>query len=130
MSFTERVRYLSGIKDGWHDGDGFAPSKEVIGEVLSWSFRSDVIPIVPAFGYVYPLTEGGLIIESDIKDLCCSVIIRNDGSFEAYMFSMTSDLNITLTGKWGDDRSVYREIVDFFFKEFPYDKELLLLKNR
>lgn len=60
-SFYERLTELSKLKDGWLDGDGKAPSWEVLkaASVLGVALPMNIVP------RVYPTEAGGVSLEWD-----------------------------------------------------------------
>ena len=68
-----QLKELSEMKDGWHDGEGLAPSSESI-EMAERFLKALTSKI-----YLYPTLDGGVNIEWGCKDLGVEVEVGSNG---------------------------------------------------
>jgi len=63
-SFRKRIFEIRALQDGWFDGDGIAPSKELMDWFEEWYFElSEGLMSGIPHPYIFPESEGGLVLE-------------------------------------------------------------------
>lgn len=81
MRRMERLTDLGNIEDGWHDGEGSAPSDEAI--KVARTFLRQRPSLAGAFS-VFPTLAGGVLFEFEVHGWNYSVEIGADGGLEFF----------------------------------------------
>ena len=75
----DRLNQVSALGDGWHDGDGLAPSAEFV--AAANKFLSQRFALCDLYR-IYPTDEGGVLFEIEIRDWDLSVEFLRDGKVQ------------------------------------------------
>ena len=75
----DRLNQVSALGDGWHDGDGLAPSAEFV--AAANKFLSQDFALCDLYR-IYPTDEGGVLFEIEIRDWDLSVEFLRDGKVQ------------------------------------------------
>ncbi len=77
-----RLGEIAQLKDGWLDGEGFAPAKDKL-DWLAAEFEAGISSGLPQ-PYLYPTTEGGIQAEWSLGDWSVSLEINLDTKVGEY----------------------------------------------
>ncbi len=75
----DRLNQVSALADGWHDGDGLAPSAESV--AAANKFLSQRFALCDLYR-IYPTDEGGVLFEIEIRDWDLSVEFLRGGKVQ------------------------------------------------
>ncbi|MBG0794198.1 hypothetical protein IYY11_12570 [Methylocystis sp. H62] len=103
----DRLSQVAALQDGWHDGEGSAPSIEAV-RSANWFL---VLRVALCEYYrIYPTDEGGILFELEVKGWDLSVEFLSDGKVKIYGIEISGDHVI--------DEIIFDGVDDAFLSRF------------
>ena len=103
----DRLNQVASLRDGWHDGDGIAPTAEAVSSANR--FLGHRVALCEHYR-LYPTDEGGVLFEMDIKGWDLSLEFTAEGKVKIYGIEIRGDRAI--------DEIVYDGVDDTFLSKF------------
>lgn len=103
----DRLNQIASLPDGWHDGDGKAPTGEAVSSASR--FLGHRVALCEHYR-LYPTDEGGVLFEMDVKGWDLSIEFAADGKVNIYGIEIGGDRAI--------DEITYDAVDEAFFSKF------------
>ena len=75
----QRIDHLSSLKDGWYDGEGYAPLPDALSAAR---VMLDKTEDMASIYHIYPTFAGGVLFEFDLGGMSWSVELPPEGEAE------------------------------------------------